>query len=181
MYRLGQTARPLYANRYVAEPRGGQLGVIAGERACGLQTAKRESFNRADHQWPRRTEAGSCSRCEAAANQVVSGNDKQAEHCRLVRRSWPLWDAVHSLLDGKSGPDRHEIAEELVGHIRAIARHERPPVQTDPTQRDAHELEPWAQRIADAIEIARMAHWHMPNAAAEAAQLTKIRALEGCG
>jgi hypothetical protein len=111
--------------------------------------------------------------------------------------------AAHFLLDDKSGLERQEIADELVRSIRAIARGELPPPQTNAFDRDAQELEGWARNVARSMisvaigacerlgqrppypdqtvllrELAWWALWHMPNAAAEATKLAKTMTME---
>src|SRR5262245_44381274 len=114
-------------------------------------------------------------------------------------------EAVLFLCEGKGRGERMEIAEELVSVIRAIARGDKPPPRTHPLYdgREAHFREVWARMVADSLvgaalgatervehsgpppppdqtallrEIARLALWHMPNAAEEAREL--VRAME---
>ena len=113
-------------------------------------------------------------------------------------------EAVLVLFRGKSRPDCQEIAEELVGVIRALARGDEPPLQTSAFDREAHAREGWARQVASGLvgvamraterseerlpsrdqvallrEIAKLALWHMPNAPAEATQIARIMTIEG--
>jgi hypothetical protein len=111
-------------------------------------------------------------------------------------------DAVLFLCAGKGRPEREQIAEELVGTIRAIARGEQPPLRSDPLLgREDHSREAWARRVADNLvsavmltcertaahvpdqnavlrEIAKLALWHMPNATIEARELVRTMEIE---
>jgi hypothetical protein len=109
-------------------------------------------------------------------------------------------EAVHFLCEGRSRTEREEIAHEVVGVVMAIARGDRPAIQSDPLlQRDEHEREVWARHVAqnvvsvamvatermptadrDAVlrEIAKLALWHMPNAPDEARQLVRTMQID---
>jgi hypothetical protein len=115
-------------------------------------------------------------------------------------------EAYFFLCKGKGPAERHEIAEEIVGAIRSLARGDQPAPLTDPLyDRGEHEREVWARGVADRIvaaamlatersgqgplptsdqvamlrEITRKALWHMPNAVDEARNLTKWITVEG--
>jgi hypothetical protein len=106
------------------------------------------------------------------------------------------------LCKGKNTTERWEIAEELVVVLRALARGDKPAPRTSPLDRDAHRQEAWAKSVANQLvgvamranersmqdrpqdqdvmlrEIARLALWHMPNAADEARNLAKALTIE---
>ena len=105
------------------------------------------------------------------------------------------------LCDGKVAAGRWEIAEELVVVLRSLARGDKPPPRSSPFDRDEHEREVWARSVANQLvalamlanersgdgqkdqdvmlrEIARLALWHMPNAADEARALAQHLTLE---
>ena len=121
----------------------------------------------------------------------------------------PGWGAAHGqireaflfLCKGKDAAARYEIAEEIAGALRSLARGDKPPPRSSPFDRDEHEREAWARAVArDLIgvamranersgdgqkdqdvmlrEIARLALWHMPNAADEARALGQHLTLE---
>jgi hypothetical protein len=103
------------------------------------------------------------------------------------------------LCKDKDATARYEIAEELVGVLRSLARGDKPPPRSSPFDRDEHER--GAQKLAHNLigvamlanersghadkdqdvmlrEIARLALWHMPNAADEARALGQHLKLE---
>jgi hypothetical protein len=111
-------------------------------------------------------------------------------------------EAFLFLCRGKDPATRYEIAEEIVGALRALARGDKPPLRSDPLDQDQHEREVWARSVADKLigvamlanersahgpedqdvmlrEIARLAIWHMPNAPDEARALARDMTLEG--
>jgi hypothetical protein len=110
-------------------------------------------------------------------------------------------EAFLFLCKDKGAPARHEIAEEIVGVLRSLARGDGPPLRSSPYDRDEHEREAWARSVANQLvalamlanersgdgqkdqdvmlrEIARLALWHMPNAADEARALAQHLTLE---
>ena len=114
-------------------------------------------------------------------------------------------EAVDFLYEGKNQAERQEIAEELVEIIRASANGEEPQIQAEPLARVEHAREGWARMVARYIingalgasersplswpppspdqaallrEIAKLALWHLPDAADEARQLVKTMEIE---
>lgn len=112
-----------------------------------------------------------------------------------------IQEAVEFLCMGKTLTEREEVVQELVGLIRETAKGEKPQTRSDPLfERDEHEREIWARHVArhvvavamiasermpsadrDAVlrEIAKLALWHMPDAASEARELVRTMQIEG--
>jgi hypothetical protein len=117
----------------------------------------------------------------------------------------PLGEAISVFFEGKDAADRQKVAEEIAAFVRARARGDRPAPKVDPLQKEEHAREGWARMVAaEAIaavmlasertphpypppspdqramlrEIARLALWHMPNAADEARELVRQMTVE---
>lgn len=59
-----------------------------------------------------------------------------------------IQEAFLFLCKGKDAATRYEIAEELVGVLRSLARGDKPAPRSTPFDRDEHRQEVWARSVA---------------------------------